>query len=59
MLGVRYNISVENQPYPVLCTITANGCTAHTPDFPKIEIHTPTLDAALIEDKQLIQKALH
>ena len=59
MLGVRYNISVENQPYPVLCTITANGCTAHTPDFPKIEIHTPTLDAALLEVKQLIQKALH
>ena len=58
MLGVRYNISVENQPYPVLCTITANGCTAHTPDFPKIEIHTPTLDAALLEVKQLIQKAL-
>lgn len=59
MLGVRYNISVENQPYPVLCTITVNGCTAHTPDFPKIEIHTPTLDAALLEVKQQIQKALH
>lgn len=39
--------------------ISANGCTAHTPDFPKIEIHTPTLDAALLEVKQLIQKALH
>ena len=59
MFGVQYSISVENQPYPVLCTITVNGCTAHTPDFPKIEIHTPTLDAALLEVKQQIQKALH
>ena len=59
MFGAQYSISVDNQPYPVLCTITANGCTAHTPDFPKIEIHTPTLDAALLEVKQLIQKALH
>lgn len=58
MFGVQYSISVENQPYPVLCTITVNGCTAHTPDFPKIEIHTPTLDAALLEVKQQIQKVL-
>ena len=58
MLGVRYNISVENQPYPVLCTITADGCIAHVPDFPKIAVHTPTLDAALLEVKQQIQKAL-
>lgn len=59
MFGVRYSISVENQPYPVLCTITADGCTAHVPDFPKIAVHTPTLDAALLEVKQQIQKVLH
>ena len=59
MLGVRYNISVENQPYPVLCTIIADGCIAHVPDFPKIAVHTPTLDAALLEVKQQIQKVLH
>ena len=59
MLGVRYNISVENQPYPVLCTITADGCTAHVPDFPKIAVHTLTLDATLLEVKQLIKKPLH
>ena len=59
MLGVWYNISVENQPYPVLCTITVNGCTAHVPDFPKIAVQAPTLDAALLEVKQQIQKALH
>ena len=49
MFGVQYSISVENQPYPVLCTITADGCTAHAPDFPKIAIQAPTLDAALLE----------
>ena len=58
MFGVQYSISVENQPYPVLCTITADGCIAHVPDFPKIAVHTPTLDAALLEVKQQIQKAL-
>ena len=59
MFGVQYSISVENQPYPVLCTITADGCTAHVPDFPKIAVHTLTLDATLLEVKQQIQKALH
>ena len=59
MFGVQYRISVENQPYPVLCTITADGCTAHVPDFPKIAVHTLTLDATLLEVKQQIQKALH
>lgn len=59
MFGVRYSISVENQPYPVICTITADGCTAHAPDFPKIAIHAATLDAALLEVKQQIQKGLH
>ena len=44
--------------YPVLCTLSPDGCTAHVPDFPKIEVQTPTLDAALLEVKQQIQKAL-
>ena len=43
MFGMQYSISVENQPYPVLCTLSADGCTAHVPDFPKIEVQTPTL----------------
>ena len=58
MFGMQYRISVENQPYPVLCTLSADGCTTHVPDFPKIEVQTPTLDAALLEVKQQIQKAL-
>ena len=58
MFGMQYSISVENQPYPVLCTLSPDGCTAHVPDFPKIEVQTPTLDAALLEVKQQIQKAL-
>ena len=58
MFGMRYSISVENQPYPVLCTLSADGCTAHVPDFPKIVITASTLDAALLEVKQQIQKAL-
>ena len=59
MFGAQYSISVDNQPYPVLCTITADGCIAHAPDFPKIEIQAPTLDTALLEVKQQIQKGLH
>ena len=59
MFGMQYNsISVENQPYPVLCTLSPDGCTAHVPDFPKIEVQPHTLDAALFEVKQQIQKAL-
>ena len=58
MFGMRYSISVENQPYPVLCTLSADGCTAHVPDFPKVTAQAPTLDAALLEVKQQIQKAL-
>ena len=58
MFEMRYSISVENRPYPVLCTLSAGGCTAHVPDFPKIEVQTPTLDAALFAVKQQIQKAL-
>ena len=41
----------------MLCTLSADGCTAHVPDFPKIEVQTPTLDL-LLEVKQQIQKAL-
>ena len=59
MFWMQYSVSVENQPYPVLCTLSADGYTAHVPDFPKIEVRTPTLDAALLEVKQQIQKALH
>jgi hypothetical protein len=55
---MQYSISVENQSYPVLCTLSPDGCTAHVSDFPKIEVQTPTLDAALFEVKQQIQKAL-
>mgnify|MGYP004495779293 CR=1 FL=1 len=58
MFGMPYNISVENQPYPVLCTLSADGCTAHVPDFPKITTQAATLDVALLEVKQQIQKAL-
>ncbi len=36
MFGMQYSISVENQPYPVLCTLSPDGCTAHVPDFPKL-----------------------
>ena len=58
LFGMQYRISVENQPYPVLCTLSADGCTAHVPDFPKVTAQAPTLDAALLEVKQQIQKAL-
>ena len=51
MFGMQYSISVENQPYPVLCTLSPDGCTAHVPDFPKIVITASTLDAALLEVK--------
>ena len=58
MFGMQYSISVENQPYPVLCTLSPDGCTAHVPDFPKVTAQAPTLEAALLEVKQQIQKAL-
>ena len=58
MFGMQYSISVDNRPYPVLCTLSPDGCTAHVPDFPKIVITASTLDAALLEVKQQIQKAL-
>ena len=58
MFGMQYSISVENQPYPVLCTLSADGCAAHVPDFPKIATQAATLDAALLEVKQQIEKAL-
>ena len=55
---MQYSISVENQPYPVLCTLSPDGCTAYVPDFPKVTTQAPTLDAALLEVKQQIEKAL-
>ena len=55
---MQYSISVEHQPYPVLCTLSPDGCTIHVPDFSKIEVQTPTLDAALLEVKQQIEKAV-
>ena len=58
MFGMLYSISVENQPYPVLCTLSPDGCTTHVSDFPKITTQAPTLEAALLEVKQQIQKAL-
>ena len=58
MFGMQYSISVENQPYPVLCTLSPDGCTIHVPDFPKVTAQAPTLDAALLEVKQQIEKAL-
>ena len=58
MFGMQYSISVENQPYPVLCTLSADGCTVHVPDFPKVTAQAATLDAALLEAKQQIEKAL-
>ena len=42
----------------MLCILSADGCTAHVPDFPKVTAQAPTLDAALLEIKQQIQKAL-
>ena len=29
----------------MLCTLSADGCTAHVPDFPKVTAQAPTLDA--------------
>ena len=58
MFGMQYSISVENLPYPVLCTLSADGCTAHVPAFLKVTAQAPTLDAALLEVKQQIQKVL-
>ena len=53
-----YSISVENQSYPVLCTLSPDGCTIHVPNFPKIAAQAPSLEAALFEVKQQIEKAL-
>lgn len=58
MFGMLYSISVENQPYPVLCTLSLDGCTIYVPDFPKITTQAATLETALLEVKQQIQKAL-
>ena len=38
--------------------VFSDGCTAHVPDFPKITTQAATLEAALLEVKRQIQKAL-
>ncbi len=58
MFGMQYSISVENQPYPVLCTLSADGCTAHVPDFPKVHRTSPHAGSRPAEVKQQIEKAL-
>ncbi len=58
LFGMNLEISVEQQPYPVLFTMTSQGCSAFAPDFPKLLIHADSLDSALLLAKQQIQKAL-
>lgn len=58
LFTMPFDLSVESQPYPVLCTMTEQGCTAYAPDFPKLQITAPTLDVALLEAKDKIAKAL-
>ena len=38
LFRMSLEISVEQQSYPVLFTVTAEGCKAFAPDFPKIQI---------------------
>ena len=56
----KQNTTPERRPDCVteIRMLSPDGCTIHVPDFPKIEVQTPTLDAALLEVKQQIQKAL-
>ena len=42
----------------MLCTLSADGCTTHVPDFPKITTHKRAGVAARLEVKQQIEKAL-
>ena len=58
LFAMPVELSVERQPYPVLLRLTPEGCTAHLPDFPKVQITAPTMDAALLAAKQQIEKAL-
>ena len=58
MFGMQYSISVENQPYPVLCTLSPDGCTIHVPDFPKIEVQTPYIGCRPAGSQTANQKAL-
>ena len=58
LFGISLEISVEQQPYPVLFTVTEEGCKAFAPDFPKIQIQAGTMETALMEAKKQIQKAL-
>ena len=52
------NAGEERRKTEIIGICIPDGCTAHVPDFPKIEVQTPTLDAALLEVKQQIKKAL-
>ena len=58
LFAMPVELSVERQPYPVLLRLTPEGGTAHLPDFPKLQITAPTMDAALLAAKQQIEKAL-
>lgn len=58
LMMLSLEISVEQQPYPVLFTVTEEGCKAFAPDFPKIQIQAGTMETALMEAKKQIQKAL-
>lgn len=51
LFGISLEISVEQQPYPVLFTVTEEGCKAFAPDFPKIQIQAGTMETALMEAK--------
>lgn len=58
LFAMPMELSVERQPYPVLLRLTPEGCTAHLPDFPKLQIAAPTMDAAVLAAQQQIEKAL-
>ena len=52
------NAGEERRKTEIIGICIPDGCTAHVPDFPKVTAQAPTLDAALLEVKQQIQKAL-
>jgi len=52
------NAGEERRKTEIIGICIPDGCTAHVPDFPKVTAQAPTLEAALLEVKQQIQKAL-
>ena len=52
------NAGEERRKTEIIGICIPDGCTAHVPDFPKVTAQAPTLDAALLEVKQQIEKAL-